>query len=105
MAISMVELQGGIQRTQDYTAFKHQENMKSALDQSNVQVNIERKVDEKLNQVVRGEDTYKGENHADAREKGKGQYAGDGGAGRKKQEIPKEGKVVRKGVSHFDMSV
>ncbi len=105
MAISMVELQGGIQRTQDYTAFKHQENMKSALDQSNVQVNIERKVDEKLNQVVRGEDTSKGENHADAREKGKGQYAGDGGAGRKKQEIPKEGKVVRKGVSHFDMSV
>ncbi len=105
MAISMVELQGGIQRTQDYTAFKHQENMKSALDQSNVQVNIERKVDEKLNQVVRGEDTAKGENHADAREKGKGQYAGDGGAGRKKQEIPKEGKVVRKGVSHFDMSV
>lgn len=105
MAIGMIELQGGIQRTQDYTAFKHQENMKSAVDQSNVQVKIEKKVDEKLNQVVRGDDTSKSENHADAREKGKGQYAGDGGAKRKKQEIPKEGKVVMKGVSHFDMSV
>lgn len=105
MAIGMIELQGGIQRTQDYTAFKHQENMKSVVDQSNTQVKIEKRVDEKINQVVQGENASKSENHADAREKGKGQYAGDGGANRKKQEVPKEGKVVRKGVSHFDISV
>lgn len=105
MAIGMVELHGAIQRTQDYTAVKHQENMKPAVDQTNFQANMEKKIDEKINQVVQGEDTSKSENHADAKEKGNGQYAGDGGAKRKKQEIPKEGKVVMKGVSHFDMSV
>lgn len=105
MAIGMIELQGGIQRTQDYTTMKHQENIKPAVDQANFQLKIDKKVDEKVNQVSQGENASKGENHADAKEKGKGQYAGDGGARRKQQEIPKEGRVVLKGVSHFDMSV
>lgn len=105
MAIGMIELQGGIQRTQDYTVLKHQENMKSTIDQSNVQLKIDKTVEERANQVVRGDDASRSENDGDAKEKGKGQYAGDGGARRKKQEVPKEGKVVMKGVSHFDMSV
>jgi hypothetical protein len=105
MAIGMVELQGSIQRTQDYTAMKHQDNIKPEIDQAHFQVQNEKKTEQKLNQVVRGDDTSKGENHADAKEKGNGQYVGDGGARRKKQEIPKEGKVVLKGRSHFDMSV
>lgn len=105
MAIGMIEFQGSIQRTQDYTAIKQQENTKPVVDQNNFQMQIEKKADQKVKQVVKGDDTAKGENHADAREKGKGQYAGDGGAGRKKQDISKEGKVVLKGISHFDMSV
>ena len=105
MAIGMIELQGGIQRTQYYTAFKHQEDMKTAVDQTNYQIQTDKKVDQKLNRVTHGDDTDKTENHTDAKEKGNGHYAGDGGAGRKKEEIPKEGKVVLKGVSHFDMSV
>ncbi|MGN0131786.1 MAG: hypothetical protein ACI4AA_05045 [Lachnospiraceae bacterium] len=105
MAIGMIELQGGIQRTQDYTALKHQENMKPTVDQAQFQIQTDKKLDQKLNQVVRGENADKSENQADAKEKGKGQYAGDGGAKRKEQKIPQEGKVVLKGVSHFDMSV
>lgn len=105
MAIGMIELQGTIQRTQDYTAFKHQENVKPAVDQANFQLQTEKKVDQKLNQVVRGEDTSKSKNHSDAKEKGNGRYAGDGGSQRKKQDRPQEGKVVLKDVSHFDMSV
>ena len=61
-------------------------------------------VDEKTKQVTRGDDTAKNENHADAKEKGNGSYAGDGGARRKKN-VPQEGRVVLKGTSHFDMSV
>lgn len=105
MAIGMIEFQGSIQRTQDYTTFKQQENAKTTVDQANLQVQTEKKVDQKLNQVVRGDDASKSENHTDAKEKGNGQYAGDGGAKRKKQDISQEGKVVLKGVSHFDMSV
>lgn len=105
MAIGMIELQGSIQRTQDYTTYKHQENAKPMVDQANFQMQLDKKTDEKLTQVVKGDDAARGENHADAKEKGKGSYAGDGGAGRKKQDVPKEGKVVLKGVSHFDMSV
>lgn len=105
MAIGMIEFQGSIQRTQDYTALKQQENTKPAVDQNNFQVQIDKKVDEKINQVVKGDDTSKSETHADAKEKGNNQYAGDGGAGRKKKDISKEGKVVLKGTSHFDMSV
>lgn len=105
MAIGMIEFQGSIQRTQDYTALKQQENTRPAVDQSNFQLQIDKKVDQKIKQVVQGEDASKGENHADAKEKGNGRYAGDGGAGRKKQKISKEGKVVLKGTSHFDMSV
>ena len=92
MAIGMIEFQGSIQRTQDFTALKQQENTRPAVDQ-------------RVREVVKGDDTNKGENHADAKEKGKGQYAGDGGAGRKKKDISKEGKVVLKGTSHFDMSI
>lgn len=105
MAIGMVELQGGIQRTQDYTALKHQENVKPAVDQAQFQVQTEKKIEKKLNQVVQGDNADKTENHTDAKEKGNGQYAGDGGSKRKKQKEPQEGKVVLKGVSHFDMSV
>lgn len=105
MAIGMIELQGSIQRTQDYTALKQQENTRPVVDQNNIQQQIDKKVDQKVKEVVKGEDTAKGENHADAKEKGKGQYAGDGGAGRKKKDISKEGKVVLKGTSHFDMSI
>jgi hypothetical protein len=105
MAVGMIEFQGSIPRTQDYTAMKHQDDIKPAVDQANFQTQSDKKVEQKLNQVIQGENTAKGENHADAKEKGNGQYAGDGGAGRKRQEIPKEGKVVLKGTSHFDMSV
>lgn len=104
MAIGMIEFQGTIQRTQDFTTIKQQENTKPAVDQSNFQIQTDKRVDEKTKQVTRGDDTAKNENHADAKEKGKGSYAGDGGARRKKN-VPQEGRVVLKGTSHFDMSV
>lgn len=105
MAIGMIEFQGGIQRTQDFTALKHQEDVRPAVEQMQFQQQADKKVEQKLNRVVQGDNADKSENHADAKEKGNGQYAGDGGANRKKQGLQQEGKVVLKGVSHFDMSV
>lgn len=105
MAISMIELQGGIQRTQDFTSIKHQENAKNMVDQSNLQQQNDKRIVNQHNQVNKGSESTKADTHADASEQGKNQYAGDGGAKRKKQEVPLEGRVVRKGTGHFDISI
>lgn len=105
MAIGMIELHGTIQRTQDFSVMKHHEDMKMDVEQSHYQLQSDKKVNQKANQIQKGDDSDKSENHADAREKGKNTYAGDGGQNRKKQEMPESGKVILKGTSHFDMSV
>ena len=105
MAIGMIEFQGTIQRTQDYSAMKHNEDMKTNVDQANYQLQSAKKEDQKANQIQKGDDSNKSENRADAREKGSNTYAGDGGGQRKKQQPQSDGKVILKGTSHFDMSV
>lgn len=107
MAIGMIELQGAIQRTQDYSAMKHQEDAKGTVDQSHLQAQADRKTDQKASQIQQGDDANKSDTRADAREQGKGTYAGDGGQHRKKQDKPSDGKVILKGKgnTHFDMSV
>jgi len=103
MAIGLVEMQGGIPRVQDYASMKHQEDSKGIIDQSNLAGQNEKKIDEKANYVVRKDNASKSNNQADAKDQGKGQYAGDGGQHRKKDEIPVDGRVVVKGSSHFDV--
>lgn len=105
MAIGMIELQGGIQRTQDFSILKHNEDIKTHVDQNNLQIQADKTSEQNANRIVRSDDSSKSEGKADAREKGGGTYAGDGGKNRKKQEVPTEGRVVVKGRSHFDMSV
>ena len=103
MAIGLVEMQGGIPRVQDFASIKHQEDTKGLVDQSNLAGQSERKIDEKTSQVVSKENASKSNNQADAKEQGRGQYAGDGGTHRKKDEVPANGRVVVKGSSHFDV--
>ena len=55
--------------------------------------------------IKKTNNSQKSENRSDPREKGNNAYAGDGGRNRKKQNEQSDGKVIRKGVSHFDMSV
>lgn len=105
MAIGMVEFQGTIQRTQDFSVVKHNEDMKAGVEQANFQIRAEKKEDEKFNQIQQQDDSQKSENRPDPRKKGNNAYAGDGGRNRKKQNGQCDGKVIRKGVSHFDMSV
>ena len=46
MAIGMIEFQGTIQRTQDYSAMKHNEDMKANVDQANYQLQSVKKEDQ-----------------------------------------------------------
>lgn len=104
MAVSLVELNGMIGRTQDFSSVKQNEDNKPVIDQSNIQVYQQKKEDATANTVCSADDTAKKENRPDAKEKGNGNYAGDGGKNRKKQ-VMKDGIVIKKGTSHFDMSV
>lgn len=105
MTISRVEIQGQVTRAQDFTTLKHNEDNKGVVDQSNFQRQFENSVDTKLRQVRQGDRTENEGKRFDAKDEGNGSYAGDGGAKRKQEEKQKDGKVVLKGQSSFDIKI
>ena len=106
MAITPVEQIGSINRTQDFSIMKHQEDFKPIVDQVNIQGKIEKDVNEKLTQVRQADNADKNEKKFDAKDKGDNQYYGDGGKNRKKSNGQKDaGRVVLKNGGSFDMKV
>lgn len=103
MTISRVELQGQVTRAQDFTTIKHNEDNKMMVDQNNFQRQFDQTVENKARQVQQGDEAENRGKRFDAKDKGNGTYAGDGGRRRKKEE--KDGKVVLKGQSNFDMKI
>lgn len=103
MSISRVEIQGQVTRAQDFTTVKHNEDNKGLVDQSNFQRQFENHVDNKLRQVRHGERTENEGKRFDAKDKGNGDYQGDGGS-RRRQKV-KDGRVVLKGQGGFDMKI
>lgn len=106
MAIGTVELNGSIQRVQDFAAVKHNEDNKVVSDQSNLQTQFSKNVQENVSRVKRGEDAHNTSQKHDAREKGKNEYHGDGGRRRPgERTITPDGKVIAKSPSGFDMKI
>lgn len=108
MSISRIEIQGQISRAQDYTAIKHNEDHKGAVDQNNFQNQFHKAVDSKLNQVHQGDNTENFKKRHDAKEKGNGQYAGDGGRHRRhgsENEEDSGERVMLKGFGSFDIKI
>ncbi len=107
MSIGPMQLNGIMTRTQDFTAIKQNEDMKPMLDQSVFQNTMEKTVEKKLTQVREGDEADNYQRRHDAKEKGKNEYYGDGGKGRKKENagFSADGKVIRKGMPGFDFSV
>lgn len=97
MAIGPIELHGMITRQNDVQQVKVNQEQKPLIDHMNQQVEVEKKVENKSKQVLQKDDA---ELQKDS--EGKNEYAGDGGRNRKK---PKEGIVVKKGVSSFDIRI
>ena len=93
---------GVIQRNVDVSQVKQNEDMKSFVDQSNIQV-AEKKANEiKHETVVKQDNADKKQDRHDAKEKGNNEYQGNGGQKRKRQE---EGKVTLKGKTGFDVKI
>lgn len=106
MAISLVEMNGAVQRTQDYATVKHNENNRTINDQANFQAQFSKQVEEKSTQVKRGDDAQNPNQRQDAKEKGKNEYFGDGGKRRRKgNDNSRDDKVIRKNSSGFDMKI
>lgn len=104
MAISPMMFNGTVTRMQDVTQFKHNEDMKGAVDQSNFQNTFHKQIDQKLNQVHQSDNAENRQKKFDAKDKGNNEYSGDGGK-RRKQDKDADGRVIAKTLGGFDMKV
>ncbi len=101
MAFGSIELTT-ISRAQDYSTMKQNEDNKPIADQMNGQFQVQKNERQMTREVRGSSNTQLQEKKPDAREKGNGEYYGDGGRQRKQQ--PKE-KMVVKGKGGFDIKV
>ena len=91
MTISRVELQGQVTRAQDFTTIKHNEDSKVMVDQNNFQRQFDQTVENRARQVQQGGEAENRGKRFDAKDKGNGSYAGDGGR--------------KRGQNNFDMKI
>ena len=102
MAFGSIELTT-ISRAQDYTTIKHNEDNKVVVDQANFSEQVQKSVEQNIWEVHHSDNTQWRESRPDAKEKGNGQYNGDGGRKRKKQTAQE--RVVVKKRQGFDMKI
>ncbi len=105
MAISPILMSGVVQRADDVSMIKNQQDQRPMVEQQNVQTQMAKKVEEQRRQVVNPEDTNKTDTHADAREKGKNSYFFRKKTNGKKKENAPEDRVVKKTQGGFDMKI
>jgi len=101
MAFGAIELTT-ISRSQDYSAIKHNEDNKGMTDQTNFSQQVQKNVEQRIQEVHTSDNAEWHEKKPDAKEKGNNEYYGDGGRNRKKK---KREQVVVKGNGGFDMRV
>lgn len=101
MAFGSIELTT-ISRAQDYSTIKQNEDNKALSDQTNGMFQVQKNEVQKTREVHSSDNAQWHENKPDAREKGKGEYYGDGGKKRKAQ--PDERVTVKK-QGGFDIKI
>ncbi len=102
MAFGSIELTT-ISRAQDYTTIKHNEDNKVVVDQANFSDQVQKAVEHNIREVHTSDNAKWRESRPDAKEKGNGQYSGDGGRNRKKKHAHE--RVVVKNQGGFDMKI
>lgn len=106
MTISRVEIQGQITNSHDFTAIKHHEDNRGAVQQNVIQHQNQQSVELKLQHVNDAEHTENRQKKFDAKEEGSNQYQGDGGQHKKSKDKNPDGKVVLKTPQHgFDLKI
>ena len=103
MAISPIEYNGMVGRTQDFSAVRHNEEQKGLVDQSNFQTQFEQEVKQNTSTVRKQDNADQKQRKFDAKDKGDGEYTGDGGRSRKKGSGKET--VISKSQGGFDIKV
>ena len=103
MAISPILLNASIQQTDNVLHNQVKQVEKGMVDQGNIQVQEEKKEQQKAKQVVHADEALFKEERFDAKEKGHNEYSGDGG--RKRKKIQGDGRVVTKPEGGFDIKI
>lgn len=102
MALGVLEI-ATITRSQDYATMKHQETAKVMTDQSHITSQVQKDANHNTKQVRSGTQPEWQGKKFDAKEKGDGQYHGDGGQERRKKE--QDGIVRLKTSGGFDVKI
>ena len=105
MSIRPVEFNGVVQRSQDVSTLKQNEDNKTMLQQQNVQTQFSKETMQHMQQVNHANDSDNPEKKYDAREKGSNKYENRRNK-KKKTDDKNSGKVtVKTVVGGFDMKV
>ena len=105
MSIRPVDFNGMIQRTQDVSTLKQNEDNRPVVEQQTIFSQEMKKAEQDLHQVVHAREKENAGYRYDAKEKGKNEYAGNGGKHRKKENSEKDGVVVTKQHQGFDIKI
>lgn len=105
MPITRLDMISMAPKTQEATAFKHQEIQKPVQDQANFQTQMNVQTRQQMTQTTKTSETYKQKKY-DAKEKGNGSYSGSG-QGKKKQKEEGTVKEPKKNLrnSTFDITI
>lgn len=100
-------MQGMVQRSQDVTTLKTQEDGKANLDQSNLFSNHMKELQHKQENVIKKEDVEYHQEKYDAKEKSKNEYEKDRQKkkNKKSKEEKDDGVVAIKEKKSFDVSI
>ena len=106
MPITRLDMISMAPKTQEATAFKHQETQKPMQDQSNFQMQMKAEIQQHLTQTTKSSETYKQKKY-DAKEKGNGSYGGSGQGQKKQKEDEEKLQEQRKKMSGstFDITI
>lgn len=106
MMIKPAMMQATVQRTQDMTGIKQQEDNKAYMAQSNAQATVKKEVEHKLQDVHEKDNADYNQQKYDAKEKGKNEYFSQNKKGKDEEDSDEEdGKVILKKRASFDMKV
>lgn len=105
MAVGPVTINGMIQRTQDVSVLKHQEDNKPVAEQQQIQTHMKAQEQRNLKQVHQADDTRGKESSYDAKEKGSNEYQGQSKKNKKSKEKDSGKVILKQGNVRFDMKI
>lgn len=101
--VNPIEFSGMIQRTQDVSVIKRNEDVKPQFEHINVQERSQQEAINRHEQVIKKENADKQDKKFDAKEKGNGEYYGN--QKKRKDKKDEDGSVKKKSRSSFDVQV